>query len=254
MITVVIVGTGNVAQNLYYALKEEPQVVIKQVLGRTKSHLSFVETTMPNNTDFESVENADVYILAISDEVIPLVSKKLKIKDGLVVHTSGGTAMNSLKNHKRIGVFYPLQTFTKGKMVSFKNIPMVVEATTEEDYLLLENLGRLLSENVVRISSEKRQKLHVAAVFANNFTNYMYTLAAEVCAEHDLDFDILKPLITETSAKLSELSPEMAQTGPAKRGDQKTLHNHLAILKDKQHREIYTLLSNAIKETHGKEL
>ncbi len=82
----------------------------------------------------------------------------------------------------------------------------------------------------------------------------MYTLAAEVCAEHDLDFDILKPLITETSAKLSELSPEMAQTGPAKRGDQKTLHNHLAILKDKQQREIYTLLSNAIKETHGKEL
>ncbi len=170
MITVVIVGTGNVAQNLYWTLKEEPQVVIKQVLGRTKSHLSFVDTTIATSTDFEKVENADVYILAISDEAITSVSKKLKIKDGLVVHTSGGTGMNSLENHKRIGVFYPLQTFTKGKIVSFKNIPMVVEATTEEDYLLLENLGKLLSENVVRISSEKRQKLHVAAVFANNFT------------------------------------------------------------------------------------
>ena len=254
MITVVIVGTGNVAQNLYWAFKEEPQVVIKQVVGRTQSHLSFVAQTVGITTDFSKIEKADVYILAVSDDAISTVSKQLRIKDGLVVHTSGATNINSLDDHKRAGVFYPLQTFTQGKIIPFTSIPIVVEATSEEDYRLLEKLAKLLSNTVVRIASEQRQKLHVAAVFANNFSNYMYTLAAEVCADHDLDFELLKPLIAETSAKLKELSPIMAQTGPAKRGDQQTLHHHLTLLKDKQQREIYTLLSNAIKETHGKKL
>jgi predicted short-subunit dehydrogenase-like oxidoreductase (DUF2520 family) len=147
-----------------------------------------------------------------------------------------------------------LQTFTKGKIISFDDIPICVEATSEEDLHILKQLGKTLSNTVVEIDSEQRKTLHIAAVFVNNFTNYMYTIGSEICNEHKIDFKLLQPLIKETAAKLDILTPLQSQTGPAKRGDQKTLHNHLQIIKDKHQRELYTLLSNAIKEKHGKEL
>ena len=254
MISVVIVGTGNVAQNLYYALQQTDGVNIKQVVGRNSTHLEFVKDKLLVNTDFTNIPNADIYLLAISDDAIGTVSGFFKDKNGLVAHTSGATSIAVLNGVKRPGIFYPLQTFTKGKIVSFTSIPICIEANTKTDMELLTDLGKTLSNTVVEINSEQRKPLHVAAVFVNNFTNYLYTLGAEICEEHQIDFNLLKPLITETATKLNDLSPLQAQTGPAKRGDQKTLHNHLQLLKDKHQREFYTLLSNAIKEKHGKEL
>jgi len=254
MISVVIVGSGNVAQNLFNAFQKSADVTVKQVIGRNREHLAFVHDNALISTQFTSDISADVYILAISDDAISTVGENFKNLEGILVHTSGATPLNAIKSAKRPGIFYPLQTFTKGKIISFDDIPICIEATNNKDLEILTTLGKQLSKNVVEIDSEQRKTLHVAAVFVNNFTNYMYTMGSDVCAEHDLDFSLLKPLIKETAAKLDTLTPMQAQTGPAKRGDQKTLHNHLQIIKDKHQRELYTLLSNAIKEKHGKEL
>ena len=254
MISVVIVGTGNVAQNLYQAFEKSNGVTIKQVIGRNREHLAFVKNNIAVSTTFNDIATADIYILAISDDAIRLVADNFKNTDGILAHTSGATSLEALKSAQRPGIFYPLQTFTKGKIISFDEIPICVEATNEDDLNLLKQLGKTLSNTVVEIDSEQRKTLHVAAVFVNNFTNYMYTIGSEICEEHKIDFKLLQPLIKETAAKLDTLTPLQAQTGPAKRGDQQTLHNHLQIIKDKHQRELYTLLSNAIKEKHGKKL
>ena len=221
MISVVIVGTGNVAQNLFQAFDKVADVEIIQVLGRNENHLAFA---------------------------------KDKVFIRLIVHTSGASSLEVLSKCNRTGIFYPLQTFTKGKIISFDDIPMCIEAKNEKDFELLLNLGKTLSNTVIEVSSEQRKILHVAAVFVNNFTNYMYTIGADICTENNIDFKILQPLIKETAAKLDDLTPYQSQTGPAKRGDQKTLHKHLQLIKNTHQRELYTLLSNAIKEKHGKEL
>lgn len=254
MISVVLIGTGNVAQNMFHAFLEAPNVVVEEVVGRRVNALDFVMGKAKFTTDFNQIPKADVYILAVSDDAITEVSKELSYLKGLVVHTSGGIPMDILHIHNRYGVFYPLQTFTKGKIISFESIPMGIEANTKEGLEILETLGSAISTRVTKISTEQRNILHVAAVFVNNFTNYMYTVGEEICAENSLDFNLLKPLIKETAAKLDDYSPLEAQTGPAKRGDQQTLHNHLTILKKANQRELYILLSNEIKRRHGEKL
>ena len=254
MISVVLVGTGNVAQNLFHALDKATEVEVKQVMGRKKQHLAYFQDKVPINTDFTKIPVADIYILAVSDDSITIVAEKFKNSDGLIVHTSGGTPLSALEKLNRNGIFYPLQTFTKGKIISFTDIPLCIEANNKADLQLLNDLGEKLSSTVRQFNSAQRRTLHIAAVFVNNFTNYMYSIGEEICAENMVDFKLLKPLIKETAAKLDYLSPTAAQTGPAKRGDQKTLHNHLKFIKSKQQRELYTLLSNAIKSRHGKEL
>jgi predicted short-subunit dehydrogenase-like oxidoreductase (DUF2520 family) len=254
MISVVLIGTGNVAQNLFQAFSKVNDVEVKQVIGRTKSHLNFARATTTIETDFDKLLPADLYVLAISDDAIASVSMRIKETNGLIVHTSGGSSLEALSIHKRAGVFYPLQTFTKGKIISFENLPICIEANNTKDLEILRKLGETLSNRVVNISTEKRKILHLAAVFVNNFTNYMYSIGEDICAENEVDFNLLQPLIEETAHKLNVLSPKEAQTGPAKRGDQQTLQTHLEIIKKKHQRELYTLLSNAIKSNHGEEL
>jgi predicted short-subunit dehydrogenase-like oxidoreductase (DUF2520 family) len=254
MISVVIVGTGNVAQNLFQAFDKEADIEIKQVLGRNENHKAFAKYKISINTNFNQIPSADIYILAVSDDSIGLVAEKFKDFKGLIVHTSGATSLAVLNECKRAGIFYPLQTFTTGKIISFDEIPICIEAKYEKDLELLRNLGKTLSNTVIEVNSEQRKILHVAAVFVNNFTNYMYTIGADICAENNVNFKLLLPLIKETAAKLDDLTPYQSQTGPAKRGDQKTLHQHLQLIKNTHQRELYTLLSNTIKEKHGKEL
>ncbi|SNR48498.1 Predicted oxidoreductase, contains short-chain dehydrogenase (SDR) and DUF2520 domains [Maribacter sedimenticola] len=254
MISVVLVGTGNVAQNLFQALDKMAHVKIEQVLGRNPEHLTFAIDKAPLNTNFDDIPHADVYILAVSDNAIATVAEKFKNRKGLVVHTSGATSMQELKDCDRYGVFYPLQTFTIGKTISFQDIPICLEVNNINDRQLVQSLGKSLSNNVQFINTEERRALHIAAVFVNNFTNYMYTMGEEICMDNGVDFSLLLPLIKETAAKLDNLPPLLAQTGPAKRGDQNTLHTHLKFIKNKQQREIYTLVSNAIKRTHGEKL
>jgi predicted short-subunit dehydrogenase-like oxidoreductase (DUF2520 family) len=151
-----------------------------------------------------------------------------------------------LENNSRKGVFYPLQSFTKGKKVDFYSIPICIEATHSTDEKLLKELANKLSDKIFTISSEQRKKLHVAAVFVNNFTNHMYTIGNNICKKNNIPFEILKPLIEETAQKVFKISPEKAQTGPAIRKDSETIKNHLFLL-DEQEKEIYNLMTKSIQ-------
>lgn len=153
----------------------------------------------------------------------------------------------------RRGVFYPLQTFTKGKRLAYQHIPFCLEAENETDYALLTDLAQSVSDSVYRISEDQRKALHVAAVFVCNFTNHLYQIGNDLCEEHQVPFAILKPLIAETADKIQTLSPMQAQTGPALRGDTETLNRHLASLTDATQKELYQLLTKSIID-HGKKL
>jgi len=177
-----------------------------------------------------------------------LLAKELNFKDKLVVHTSGSLPMDVLKEvSSNFGVFYPLQTFSKSRKADFKSIPICIEANTADNENHLVDLGTSISGNVQHINSEERKILHLAAVFACNFPNYMYTIAEQILARNKLDFNFLKPLIEETAAKVQTIDPHNAQTGPAKRGDKIIMNQHLELLKDSPgFKDIYKLISSEI--------
>jgi len=160
--------------------------------------------------------------------------------------------MKALKNQKNKGVFYLLQSFSKEKEINFSNVPICLEAENKSDLTKLEKLASLLQGNIYHLSSLQRKKIHVAAVFVNNFTNHMYTIAHNICEEHNVPFNILQPLIEETSQKIKNLTPKEAQTGPAKRNDMETIKNHLNLL-SKSQQELYLKITQSI-QNHGKEL
>ncbi|CAM1368808.1 conserved hypothetical protein [Tenacibaculum litoreum] len=252
MIKVVIIGGGNVATHLANAFSKTNEVSLVQMYARNIEQIQHLKEATPITNSIELLIKADVYIIAVSDDAIGDVSRKIEQKNGLVVHTSGSVAMQSLQNTGRKGIFYLLQSFSKDKDVNFDEIPFCLEAENEEDLQLLEALAKSIGKKIYRINSEQRKRLHVAAVFVNNFTNHMYKIGADICNEHQVPFEVLLPLIQETAQKITELSPKAAQTGPAKRNDQKTIQNHLALLNAEQ-QEIYKLITKSIQQ-NGKEL
>ena len=253
MTKVVVIGAGNVAQHLIVAFKESNQIELVQVVARDVTKLSHLLDSSLLTSTFSEIKKADVYIISVSDNAIQDVSSQIPFGNQLVVHTSGSVAMTDLNDKNRKGVFYPLQTFSKTKAVNFKEIPICLEAENEADFKTLEALAKNCSDVVYSVSSEQRKALHVAAVFVSNFVNHMYAIGNEICEENQLDFDILKPLITETANKVQLLSPEAAQTGPAKRNDTETINAHLTFLKDNNQKEIYKLLTKSIID-NGKKL
>nr|BFF40344.1 DUF2520 domain-containing protein [Tenacibaculum mesophilum] len=252
MIKVAIIGGGNVATHLANAFSKTNEVSLVQMYARSIEQIEHLKEVTPITNSIELLTEADVYIIAVSDDAIGDVSRKIEQKNGLVVHTSGSVAMQSLQNSGRKGIFYLLQSFSKDKDVNFDEIPFCLEAENEEDLQLLETLAKSIGKKVYRINSEQRKRLHVAAVFVNNFTNHMYKIGADICNEYQVPFEVLLPLIQETAQKITELSPKAAQTGPAKRNDQKTIQNHLALLNAEQ-QEIYKLITKSIQQ-NGKEL
>lgn len=254
MITATIIGSGNVAQHLIHALEKSSGVQLSQVFARQKESIShLVEASKIINDPAQFLE-ADIYIIAVSDSAITEVSSSLPFENRLVVHTSGSVTLEELnpKNHR--GVFYPLQTFTKNKEVDFSAIPICLESEFDDDYIVLENVAEAIGSKHYLISSNQRKSLHVAAVFVNNFTNHLYQIGKEICAEHQLPFEILKPLIAETANKVQHLSPLEAQTGPAKRNDLNTIQAHLALLTDNTQKEIYKILTYSIQQSNVKKL
>lgn len=251
MVKVVLIGSGNVASHISQALLNLKDVSILQWYSRTEPDKTLLGN-VPHTNDLKKLKNADVYILAITDSSIEELSAKLPFKNRFVLHTSGSVAMKSMDAKNRRGVLYPAQTFTKEAEIDFKNVPLCIEAEEEEDFYLLKGLAGKLSEKIYYINSEQRQYLHMAAVFANNFTNYLYHIAHEICKENMVSFDILHPLIAETAHKITKLSPKEAQTGPARRNDKKTLKKHTDMLKNRSQRELYELFSKLIADTYGR--
>tara|TARA_R100000935_G_scaffold21876_4_gene40538 strand:- start:90759 stop:91514 length:756 start_codon:yes stop_codon:yes gene_type:complete len=247
MISILLLGYGNVGQHLHRAMQGVTGVTVQQIYNR-----SFVENIeTPQTQKLSDITEADVYIIAVPDDVIGDFSAKLPFRNKLVVHTSGGAHMEVLSNANRRGVFYPLQTFSKNTEVNFSTIPICVEAENKDDLKLLKKLGSNISKNVTEISSEEREQLHVAAVFINNFTNHLYHIAETISAKNKMEFDLLKPLIAETAKKIETLSPSQAQTGPAKRNDTKTIEKHLKLLEGSAYRELYEKLTESIKKSES---
>jgi predicted short-subunit dehydrogenase-like oxidoreductase (DUF2520 family) len=253
MIKITIIGSGNVAQHLIDAFAKSGAVEIIQVYSRSQKQISPLLDSSKITNDWNTLAEADLYIIAVSDDAIANVSSQLPFENRLVVHTSGSAPITLLDDKNRKGVFYPLQTFTKGKPIDFKTIPFCLETQFENDYPILEEVAKSISDSVFPIDSHQRKALHVAAVFVNNFTNYLYQLGNEICQENHVPFDILKPLILETAEKLLTLSPEDAQTGPAKRNDISTIAAHESFLSNENQSTIYKILTQSI-QNHGKKL
>lgn len=253
MIKITLIGSGNVAQHLIKAFAQSELVEIVQVFSRKKETLASLIEFDKIVDDFQDLKEADLYIIAVTDNAIAEVSAQLPFNNQLVVHTSGSASIDTLDVKNRKGVFYPLQTFSKNAAVDFSVIPICLEAENTFDFRVLDTVAKSISKAVFPINSEQRKALHVAAVFVNNFTNHLYQIGQEICEENQVPFEILKPLIQETADKINTLNPNEAQTGPAKRNDSTTIEAHLEYLTNENQKNIYKILTQSI-QNNGKEL
>lgn len=247
------IGAGNLAWHLAPALENAGHYVkeVCSLKGVTAKNLvaNLYDATLKTNLDF-SDSTSQIFILAVPDDAIEAIAQEIILPDlSLLVHTSGTKAIKDLNYSAAAasGVFYPLQSFSKSRPVNFEQVPILIESESKEAIEILKNLGKSISKSVQFVSSEQRAKLHLAAVFANNFTNHLLSISETIAKEAKLDFSLLKPLIVETVEKSLALSPKKAQTGPAKRGDIETLDKHMEMLADDEPlQEIYKVISQHI--------
>ena len=252
MISVSILGAGNVASHLFKAFYKSDKIIVNQWFNRTIKTIESFKNKVEITDNLMTLKDADVYIFAISDDAISNLSSQLPFENKLVVHTSGSVSIHQMDKKNRRGVFYPLQTFSKTSEMDFKKVPFCIEALEKKDLETLKELAEGVGSKWYKINTDQRQTLHVAAVFANNFTNQMYRIAHEITESKSIDYEVLKPLILETAEKIQEISPYMAQTGPAKRNDKKTIKRHLKLIENEHHKAIYKLITDSIKKTHGR--
>ncbi len=253
MISVTIIGAGNVATHLFKAFSKAENIIVNQWFSRNIDSINQYKNTIEIIDDLSQLKDADVYILAISDDAIAPLSLQLPFENKLVVHTSGSVSVYDIDKKNKRGVFYPLQTFSKEAYIDFSNVPICIETIGKgENYELLKKLALSIGSPANKTNSDQRRVLHLAAVFVNNFTNQLYRIGHEITESEGAEFNILKPLILETAKKVLTLSPYIAQTGPAKRNDKKTIRKHLKQLENKHHKDIYELLTNSIQQTHGR--
>jgi len=247
---VALIGAGNVAWHLGHGLTKAG-ISISQVIARTKVPAQSLADSLnaSYSLNFEDfLPENDCCILCVSDNALTAIAGKIKFGDCLALHTAGSIPAEVLKGWaKNYGVLYPLQTFTKKRALNLWQIPLLVEANNEDNLVRTKKLASFISGNIVEAGSEERLKLHLAAVFAGNFSNHMYALAEKLLVKQGLSFDLLKPLIAETAAKALEIPPHLAQTGPAVRGDNTIMEEHMALLESyPEFAELYRLISMSI--------
>lgn len=247
---IVIIGAGNVGTHLALALKRAGYH-ISQVAGRKEDAVESLAQSL--NTDhtfsFDQLKKScDLYLMALPDGVMEMVLPHLGLSNELLIHTSGSVPIDILKPYSaNTGVLYPLQTFTRIREIKLQEVPFMVEANTASSEDALIRLATMLSDHVYAVDSMQRQELHIAAVFASNFSNHMLNMSRLLMEAHGLDFSLLAPLIRETAAKALELGPQNAQTGPALRKDMQIIEKHIAMLKDKPKvQELYRLITQNI--------
>ncbi|AMR32141.1 oxidoreductase [Mucilaginibacter sp. PAMC 26640] len=247
---ITLIGSGNVATHLAAALKNAGHRIV-QVYSPNMHNAALlayhVGATAVDSLADVSAET-DLFIIAVKDDAIAELVPRLSAHQKLIVHTSGAVSLQTLLEFTtNAGIFYPLQTFSKTKELDFWQVPLCIEGADEQITKHLEELARTISNNVYRVSSAQRKVLHLAAVFACNFTNYLYGIAQGLLQENELSFDMLRPLIAETADKIKVHSPALVQTGPAIRNDEKTMQAHLQMLEGKAGlKKIYQLLSQDI--------
>lgn len=255
---VISVGAGRLAWHLVQALSGAGHEVV-QVYSRTEESAAALAAKVGAQPvcRIDDVGDADVYVVAVKDAVLADVVRQLcKGRAARVfLHTAGSMPMqvfDGLAAH--YGVFYPMQTFSKERALDFSRIPIFLEGSDPVALGVARTLAESVSRQVVELSGEGRRRLHLAAVFACNFANHCYELASEVLQEQGLPFSVMQALVDETAAKVSELSPRQAQTGPAVRYDQNVMEAQLSLLADRPlAQQIYRLMSKSIHETALKE-
>lgn len=252
MIKISIIGAGNVGINLFKTLRKKKEVKIVSLFNRSiEKILSYKDKIFVTN-NIDEIKKSDIYIISTNDKSIEKISNDLKGRDGMVVHTSGSTEMKILSIHKNFGVLYPLQTLTKNKLFDFKKIPICIEGNNDINDKKLEKLVKIIGSKYYHLDSKQRLALHVSAVFACNFTNYLFSVAYDICTGNKMPFEILFPLIRETLEKIEKNKPSKIQTGPAIRKDMNTIKKHLNFIKSKNSKKIYSILTDGIIEKNGK--
>lgn len=246
---IVLIGSGNVAFHLAKAFTEA-QIPVSQIFGRNTTELHKISEQFSIPFSTETLTDADLYIISVSDSSIAEVSSLIKNKNALVAHTSGSVSREALNGNYRKSVFYPLQTFSKSKNLDYSKIPFFIDAENENDEEILKNLASKISKNVMLANDEKRKYIHLTAVFACNFVNHLYARAKEISDSQGIPFDYFLPLIDETTQKIHELEPKLAQTGPAIRNDEKVLKLHESLLTDEEKLKIYKTLNESIKKMY----
>ena len=231
---IVLIGQGNVATSLNAAFAKKG-----------------IDAPMLNSRELTTVPDADVYIYAIKDEALAEVIDAVHVSPRAIhLHTSGTMPITVFGEDKpHAGILYPFQTFSKAQPIDdFSNIPLFIEGRDIDDVAAIYTLALMLSPRVIEASKQEREKLDVAGVFANNFTNCMYRMAADILRDTHIPFSALLPLIDQTAAKVHTLAPKDAQTGPAVRGDESVINHHLELLKNAPfHEGVYRLLTDYIR-------
>ena len=247
-----IIGSGNMAFSLGSELLHQGYQ-ITEIYSRNKTEgrklAKQLRTTYFNKID-KLPGDADLFFLCLQDDVITTIAGKLPFNDKIIIHTSGSVSMDALKNFsKQYGVFYPVQSINKNVVTHWKEIPICIEASSPNVLKLLHVLAKEISKSVYKINSEQRLHLHLAAVFANNFSNACFSMAKDILDESKLSFELIRPLILNTANKVQTSIPSSVQTGPAKRNDATVLKAHRKLLKDHNElKKVYDVLTKYIQE------
>lgn len=254
---IVAVGAGNLATHLIPALEAAGVGEVAQVYSRSSRSARLLASRLwdakPITNLDEIAPDADIYVVSLADSAVPEVVSKLKPNNALWLHTSGSLPLSVLSHlSPKTGVFYPLQTFSRHAELEMAPIPLFIEGSTPGTEALIREIGRKVFTRVFHADSALRKKMHVAAVFACNFTNYLWTVADDLLRDEQLDLSVLHPLLDETlrKAKTIQGGPGAGQTGPAVRGDMEVMNAHKEMLTPEL-ANIYQLLSEAIMKRHG---
>lgn len=250
---ILLIGTGRLAFHLGHALVRAGSQLVG-LAGRDAERvrdLARALRTTPYAIE-EPWPEAELYLLAVSDDAIPSLAARITPRDAVVAHTSGAQALEGLAPHTHRGVLWPVQSFSPGEPMDLTRTPLVVDGSTEKANVVLLDLARGLSGNVVRLPLQQRRTLHLAAVFTSNFPVYLLHEARRLVEREGLDPDILLPLWSSVAEKAAQVGPTQALTGPARRGDTSTMERHLdQLTHEPDLRRVYALLSELIGKRFG---
>ncbi len=247
VINISLIGTGRLSFNLMNEILDNKSLSLNQIYGRSKFRPKNISDQIEYIKEIKNLKKSDFYFIAVSDIEIETISNKINSYDGIVIHLSGSTNINVLSIHKNHGVFYPLQTFSYDSNLSFKQIPILIEANSKINLSKIKKLADIFSKKVYKMNSSKRLVCHISATIANNFSNHMIVSAEKILEENKINKSIIKPLIFETFNKLNKMSAKDAQTGPALRNDYITIEKHLKQLVNSDFLNLYKEVTKNIK-------
>jgi len=252
---IVCIGAGRLAGHLLPQLEKAGNRII-EIYSRNQARAESLAAGLTSAAVPDSLlhvaPDADLYLLTVPDDAIESVCSALapRVHDGIIVHCSGNAPLASLAEAGRRGILYPLQTFSPGKPIDWPSVPIFITSHDAAIRTELAAIAGQLSSHVFVVDEMQKAWLHLAAVFANNFTNHMLALSEQICSSAGISYDWLKPLIRKTFEKANDPGPGMSQTGPAVRNDVRTIEHHLELLRHHpEWQQLYALLTESIRET-----